>query len=131
MKARSLMSFVILIFFSLYSASCTMTKFVNPKDPPPKIKSKNIKIFTKDNREFYFTEVRLENDTLYGVSNRSFPADIHAPEVQAIPTSSIGSISYVAPDRLGTAIVIGVTALTLIAIAVAVSAPDFGDMGNW
>jgi len=95
------------------------------------LQTKNIKIFTKDNREFYFTEVRLENDTLYGVSNRSFPADIHAPEVQAIPTSSIGSISYVAPDRLGTAIVIGVTALTLIAIAVAVSAPDFGDMGNW
>ena len=129
MNLQKVISLVLLVFFSIYSVSCTTTKFVNPNSPPPEIKSEKIRVYTKDNQEHIFTQVRVVNDTLFGVHGIAFPEDRYGSQVVIIPVSNVSSLQYVGSDKVATALLIAVGVLVLIGVAAAIIVGQIGGVG--
>lgn len=99
MKFQKVFSFILLVSFSIYSLDCTTAKFINPNNAPPEIKAKKILVYTKDNQQHFFTEVRIINDTLFGVNGIVFPEDRNGPQVVSISVSNIEYIQHAVRDE--------------------------------
>ena len=107
---RNWIVFSTLFFYVLSLSGCSTTLMVRPEERPKKIKSEKIWVNTTDQRQFLFTEIRVQNDTLFGVSEAPFPTDFHSAEVVALAYSDIDSIKYrgkAIPDAIFWVVVIG------------------------